>query len=55
MRGTLHTGTLFTWRFGVLIVDDNWLFLRREERWKIISNGPQREPGVWRYPRGRSA
>jgi hypothetical protein len=36
---------------GVLIVDDNWLFLRREEPRKIIPNGPQREPGVWRYPR----
>ena len=27
MRGTVHAGTLFTWAFGVLIVDDNRLFL----------------------------
>ena len=38
---------------GVLIVDDNWLFLRREERREIIPNGLQREAGVWRYPRRR--
>jgi hypothetical protein len=38
---------------GVLFVDDNWLFLRREERPEIIPNGLQREAGVWRYPRLR--
>ena len=38
---------------GVLIVDDSWLFLRWEERRKIIPDGLQREAGVWRYPRLR--
>jgi hypothetical protein len=40
--------------FGVLMVDDNWLFVWREERRKIMPNGLQREAGVWRYPRRRS-
>jgi hypothetical protein len=38
---------------NVLMMNDNWLFLRREERRKIIPNGLQREAGVWRYPRLR--
>ena len=39
MRGTVHTGTLFMAGLGVLIVDDNRLFLRQEERRKIIPSG----------------